>query len=766
MKVSPWPTDAVDSVLFIIDAAHQVEQDLLEHWLANERPAQGFGGKVERIVMPIAGALENIATDALSQLLDRLPDTLVVPVRVVWLTSLDEKTTTPRLRDLVFGNPRHPGVARARRILRQNSSRAQCIAAEPANLSELRQRFEDRIGDSPSHDQLADFIVGQAGLALDIAERRLRGSRYKVPRRVARDLQSSPRFKAALENLSKETQRPLPELQAEAAEILKELVASPRPFWLDLNYALNRKIATLGYKTQIVVDETSLERIRQITKQYPTAFLCTHKTHVDFPALNKTFFDHDFPATHTLGGVNMAFAGLGFVARRAGVIFIRRSFQDDPLYKLILRQYVGYLMEKRFPLSWAFEGTRSRVGKLMPPKYGMLKYVLEAAHTTGASRLHFIPVAINYDLISDVGDYAKEQSGVTKQPESLRWFFGYLRSLRKPMGQIYLDFGNPVVLDDPPAGDDPLVVSKIAFQIGVETNRVTPITLTSLATMILLGAAPRALTRKELVHEIQSVIAWARARNIYITSHFEPENEKQFASMARVLINNGLITRYDGGPEVVYTITPEQQAVASYYRNTTIHHFVTKAIAELALLHCSEREGRGLDSFWRESDRLRDLFKFEFFYAPTDEFRDQVRQELRRFDPEWEQRLARQPEYARRFLRELRPLVAHGTLTQFVEAYRVVADVATMAPHDAALDATDCANRCFAYGRQAYLQRRISSEASIGKLLFQNGYRVLENRGLTAAGTAEQHTLRAEASQRFCELMHRLQRIQALELPT
>ncbi len=766
MTVSPWPTGAVDSVLFIIDAAHQVEQDLLEKWLARERPAQGFGGAVEQIVMPIAGALENIATDELSRSVDSLRDPLVVPVRVVWFTSLDEKTTAPRLRDLIFGNPRHPGAARARRILKQDSSRAQCIAAEPATIGELRRRLQDRIGDSPNDDQLADFIAGQAGLALDIAERRLRGSRYKVPRRVARDLQSSARFKAAIAELSKETKRPLSELQAEAADILRELVASPRPFWLDMNYALNRKIATLGYKTQIVVDETSLERIRQITKQYPTAFLCTHKTHVDFPALNKTFFDHDFPATHTLGGVNMAFAGLGFVARRAGVIFIRRSFHDDPLYKLILRHYVGYLMEKRFPLSWAFEGTRSRVGKLMPPRYGMLKYVLEAAHAAGARNLHIIPVAINYDLISDVGDYAREQAGITKQPESLRWFIGYLRNLRKPMGQIYLDFGNPVVLEDPPTGDDPLVVSKIAFQIGVEANRITPITLTSLATMILLGATPRALTRKELVNEIQSLISWARARNIHITSHFEPENEKQFASLARVLINNGLITRYDGGPEVVYTITPEQHAVASYYRNTTIHHFVTKAIAELALLHCSQREGRAIDSFWRESDRLRDLFKFEFFYAPIDEFRDQVRRELRRFDSGWEQRLTGDPEYARRFLRQLRPLVAHGTLTQFVEAYRVVADVATMAPYDAALDATDCANRCFAYGRQAYLQRRITSEASIGKLLFQNGYKVLENRGLTAAGSPEQQTRRAEASQRFCELMHRLQRIQALELPT
>jgi glycerol-3-phosphate O-acyltransferase len=123
-------------------------------------------------------------------------------------------------------------------------------------------------------------------------------------------------------------------------------------------------------------------------------------------------FDNDFPAPHILGGVNMAFAGLGFLARRAGAIFIRRSFQDDPLYKMILRQYISYLMEKRFPLSWAFEGTRSRVGKLMPPRYGLLKYVMDSAHATGLRNLHIIPISISYDMIGDVKDYAKPSSPV------------------------------------------------------------------------------------------------------------------------------------------------------------------------------------------------------------------------------------------------------------------------------------------------------------------------------------------------------------------
>ena len=457
----------------MLDAAHSVEQQHLEAWLDRGRAKLEHPVEAERIVVPIADSPEAIPLDKLRQVVNRPAGTLVIPVRIVWLKGLDVKNTTPRFRDLIFGNPRHPGPSKARRLLKKHPMRAKCISGKPATLQDLTDRLHHRLGVPPNPEQLAEFVGGQAGIALDIAERRLRGSRYKVPRRVASNLLSSREFVASMRALSEQTGRSMDDLRDDANGIFRELISVPRPFWLDVSYLLNRLIASLGYDKDVVVDEAALQRIRQIAKEHPTAILCTHKTHVDFPVLNKVFFDHDFPALHTMGGVNMAFGGLGFLARRAGVIFIRRSFQDDLLYKLILRHYIGYLMEKHFPLSWAFEGTRSRVGKLMPPKYGILKYVIEAAHANDARMLHVIPVAINYDLINDVRDYAREQAGIKKRPESLSWFIGYLRSLRRPMGQIYMDFGEPVVLDEVPSGEDRVTLSKIALQVGVAANQVT-----------------------------------------------------------------------------------------------------------------------------------------------------------------------------------------------------------------------------------------------------------------------------------------------------
>lgn len=760
---TPWPDTSAAELLFLLDASHHVEEELLNRWL--EDTAGDHNSPPAKVVLKIGRNPERIDSSALLSVLELSPETRLVPLRVAWISSVDQKDTKPRLRDLLGGNPRRPRPGKARSILKNDPNRARCIAGDSATLAELSSRYSGKVGDVADQTGLADFIAGQAGLALDIAERRLQGGRYKVPRQVAANLRASSKFRTALGRVSEQTGRGLEDLQAESAAIMKELISTPRTFWLDVMERLNLLVISLGYDEDVVVDKQRLEHIRQITREHPAAILWTHKTHVDGFTMQHLFFENDFPAPHTMGGVNMAFAGFGFLARRAGAIFIRRDFKEDLLYKMVLRQYIGYLLEKRFPFSWAFEGTRSRVGKLMPPRYGLLKYVVEAAHATEANNLHIIPAAINYDLIGDVGDYASEQAGATKQPESLKWFIGYLRGLKQPLGRIYVDFGEPVVLPVAPDPEDMLALSKIAFQVGVEANRVTPITLAALTTMVLLGVAPRALTEEELVRELSRLVLWAQERDIRISSDFKPENRGQLGAMADILVSNGLITRYDEGPEIVYAIAPQQHGVANYYRNTTIHFFVTKAIGELALSVIAARDRAGAEDFWREAERLRDLFKFEFFYAPTDQFREELRAEFAGYSADWESGLDQMPGFAVQFLLSFEPLVAHTTLLSFVEAYRVVADVfARLDPADT-LDEKACIAQSLAYGRQAYLQRRISSEASIGKVLFQNGFKLLDNLGLVAPGDETQRDRRRAMAQEFRELAINLERVRAAALP-
>ena len=516
---------------------------------------------------------------------------------------------------------------------------------------------------------------------LDLAERRLQGGRYKVPRHVAASLNASPAFNEAVDRALRETGKPKDELMEEAAGYMDEMVSRPSTFWLDFYAKFNKFCLGLGYEEEIVYDQAAVEKMRQVVRDSPAMLLWTHKTYLDGMVVPKVLYDNDFPMPHMFGGANMNFPGLGFLLHRAGAIFIKRSFQDNELYKITLRHYIGYLMEKRFPMNWAFEGTRSRMGKLMPPRYGLLKYVLEACHATDARNIHIIPISISYDLIRDVEEYATEQTGRGKGAESLRWFIGYIRSLARPMGKVYMDIGEPVVLAEAPDPDDKLALSKIAFEVAVEANHVTPITFPSLVTMSLLGASPKALTEDEVVKDLQVLLQWAEARKLRISQDFDRAYAEQMEGLLGIMIDEGIVTRYDEGPDVVYGIELEQHAVASYYRNTVIHFFVNKAIIELALLKASENEGaEALDVFWTEVDKLRDLFKFEFFYAPTEEFHQQIREELARYDENWESLLHRAPRF-RQLLNDMTLLVSHVTLLTYAEAYSVVADL--LAAHGA-----------------------------------------------------------------------------------
>lgn len=727
--------------LYIIDARHGVERRILLDWIHSTFNDSGGASEPQWASLDIEDGDHALPVDMLRARLDGSASRQVVPIRVAWRIPGFDRDRALKFRHLVFGDPRHPGSLRARLILLRDRRRAQILVGEAATLDTLRDRFRAQTGggdgagaDSP---EFAGFVARQAALALDVAERSIRGSRYKVPRFVADGLRTSPKFRAALAELSEATGRPVADLFREARPLMKEVIARPSALFLDLRARLDRMMFG-GYAPEMEVDAAELAKLRAILREHPTAILFTHKTYIDGATPSRLTYENDMPMLHSFGGANLDFAVMGEFFRRSGMIFIRRSFQDQPVYKLVLRHYIAWLLAKRFPLSWAFEGTRSRLGKLMPPKYGLMKYVLDAAHATGTKDVHFVPFVTSFDLIRDVEEYAAEQTGRSKKPESLSWFIGYMKSLKEPSGRIRLDIGNPVVIGQAPEPDDKRALERIAFAVAVEANRVTPLTVTSVMCLILLGLAPRGATAAELLAAIAAVTDWARARGIRLSSELESSNDMALSATVDTLVESGLLTRYEAGSENVYSIDPAKHPMASYYRNIIAHHFLDRAMIELALFQLRESgEGDATAAFWAKIDRLRDLFKFEFFYPPRDEHRAAIEAELARIDPVWDRRLASGDRGIAQLLRRCQPVVGHAILLPFAEAYSVVAELLTRARPGDGVDAKALLDAALVEGRQAYLLRRISSEAAIGKLLFENGLSLMRHMGLAETATPD-----------------------------
>lgn len=756
--------------LFVIDARNRVERRYLLDWLHASLAEDGADQPVNWISLPISDERALLRLKGLAQKLDADPDVLVIPVRIAWRIPDFEKGRAMKKRHALFGDPRTPGSFRARTILLRNKRRAQCLTGSPATIGELRERFDRQNAlavEGEDANEFAGFVVRQASLVLDIEERGLRGRRYKVPRFVADSLRTNAKFRAAMTTLASDLGKPEPALYEEAGKYMKELVARPSALFIDMKARLDRFMLSQGYEDEVVFDKNELTRLRQTMRDHPTLLLFTHKTYIDGVTPTDLAYQNDLPMLHVFGGINLDFFGLGFLLRRAGTIFIRRSFEDKPVYKLVLRHYVSYLLEKRFPMTWAFEGTRSRLGKLMPPRYGLLKYVMDSANVNDIENVHIIPVVTSFDLIRDVEEYASEQTGRVKKAESFSWFVGYLRSLREPMGKVYVDFGKPVIVKKAPLPDDRIGLSKIAFEVAVEANRATPLTLTSLMCLCMLGTAPRAMTADELQATINFFVKWAKERNIRFSDDLTKQSLEGIQNVVDTLVNNGLFVCYDQGSRTVYTIQPEKHPLASYYRNSIIHHFLDKAIIELSLLKAREDPSKvAADVFWAETDRLRDLFKFEFFYPPKEEYRENLKAELTRACPDWEMKLDKGGVLLKSLTNRFQPLVGHAVFLPFVESYTVVLDILSRVKPGQTIDKKSCVEKALKEGQQAYLLRLITSEASIGKILFENGFKMAASQGLTGETTEEAIAARKALLRKFRALSRRMEksRLEVLSL--
>ena len=763
-QAAPWvrPVAGTGKSIFILDARHGVEERYLRHWLRGHETSGATVDDSDCVVLPISVEGRSLSLERLDVMLGAHDDTPVVPVRVAWRVPHLQREHGLRMRDLLLGDPRHPGRLRAALVLLRDRERAQCLVGAFATIGDLRQRFAGQVAGAEHGERhaFARFVARAAAVTLDIEERGIQGNRYKVPRFVADHILASREFRPALERIADEQGRPPAELLAESKRYLKEMVSTPSALFLDLRARLDRFLFTRGYDRRTRFDPAELERLRQRMRTHPTVLLFTHKSYIDASLPTLLLYSNDLPMLHTFGGINMDFAGFGTLVRRSGGIFIRRSFQDNAVYKLVLRKYVGYLLEKRFPMSWALEGTRSRLGKLMPPRYGLLKYTLDAAHDAGIENVHIYAFVTSFDLIRDVDEFVAEQTGRVKKPESFKWFAGYVRSLHRPMGSVRVDLGEPVIVRQAPSPDDKLALAKIAFEVAVQANRVTPLNVTAVMCLVLLGTAPRGATAPELVRLVAVLASWARDRGIRMSDELAADDRVALLANVDRLAANGLLVRYDEGSEVVYAIEPSRHPVASYYRNTIVHHFLDKAILELALFKAEDSPSEQREAaFWAETDRLRELFKFEFYYPPREEFRAGLVAELTRVDTRWRERLAGDLQDTRRLARRLQPFIGHAALLTFVEAYSVVIDLlARLAPGET-LEQKRCVELALKEGRQAYLLRRISSEASIGKILFENGYRLAANLGLAGASTTESLAGRRELLRELRALLHRMERL-------
>ena len=243
-------------------------------------------------------------------------------------------------------------------------------------------------------------------------------------------------------------------------------------------------------------------------------FLPCHRSHVDYIVLSYVFFKLGIGLPFIAAGDNLNLPIVGSMMKYGGAFFIKRKFDKDSLYVALFREYVECLLEVGFNMEVFIEGTRSRTGKLLTPKFGILKIFLEALINGRVSDVYLIPISIGYDKVIETSSYVNELMGVPKETESLSGIFASTRVLQLKLGRIDIRFSSPFSLKnyiaeqvesrshfDPykKKEDSLLLLRSLGYRICSDINQVAVIMPAALVGTILLSLRGRGISRDEVI---------------------------------------------------------------------------------------------------------------------------------------------------------------------------------------------------------------------------------------------------------------------------
>jgi glycerol-3-phosphate O-acyltransferase len=338
-----------------------------------------------------------------------------------------------------------------------------------------------------------------------------------------------------------------------------------------------------------------------------------------------------------------------------------------------------------------------------------------------------------FEQVADVDAYAHEQLGGNKKPENLAWFWGYLKSFNTPLGKIHIRFGDPVQARvDAGQPRDPIAVERLAFETCVELNRSTPVTQASLICGTLLAASPQALTHSELCEELEIMLGYLRVTGASGTFSLEMTAEELLQGGLPQLLGSAVVHCFEKGIEPVYNIVEDRALDAAYYRNNAIHYFFIGAMADLALakLYLEGCDDDPLQALEEEILQLRKLFQWEFFFPEKEEFLRGLYADLDSRQQGWRELLGKDREGLRELFMGITPLLGHGALEPYLEAYRIVSEQLLTSGNVENFDQKNFVSSCINIGKQLLLQRQVVSQESIAKAMFDTGLKVARSRGL------------------------------------
>jgi glycerol-3-phosphate O-acyltransferase len=449
-------------------------------------------------------------------------------------------------------------------------------------------------------------------------EKVVEGPALRPPHRVEQAVIGAPAVRAAIQSRAEERNWPTERARADAAKMFREIAANMNSTILAfLNFIVNAILNKMFVSIELI----GIEKIADYAKRNPVVLAPSHRSYCDFMILSTAFYSNHLVPPHVAARENMSFGPFGALWRRGGAFYLRRSF-EDPLYRVVFRSYITYLIKQGYTQEFFIEGGRSRTGKMLTPRLGMLAWNVDAFLQTARRDLFFVPIAITYEHLVEERAIVGEREGEKKKDESVIGLVRARKFLRRRFGSVWVNFGEPISLASALGerrelffrnGSDAVTEQKREFveslgnRIAERINWAVVPNATAVAACALLGEGRRGLFRVELVGRMREIVELLKLQDARLTPSLTAVGGEFREAIGSLIASDLIRSSEDARGEVLF-FEENRRTALDLYRNGIVHYLAAPSfLARRLLSETSLEELRSDLSYWL------DLFYYEFF---------------------------------------------------------------------------------------------------------------------------------------------------------
>ncbi|WOE31150.1 MULTISPECIES: glycerol-3-phosphate 1-O-acyltransferase PlsB [unclassified Acinetobacter] len=442
----------------------------------------------------------------------------------------------------------------------------------------------------------ATYIVTQLNNYLDNQREIVLGPDLSDRRNVMHTLIKSPDVQSAIRHESIRRKTSIADTEKKAIGFLNEIVS-------DYSHSTVRfaSQALTRLWTQLYdgVEVHNFSTVRELAKDYEIIYTPCHRSHIDYLLLSYVIYQRGLMVPYIAAGDNLNMPFVGQILRGGGAFFIRRTFRGNALYTTVFKEYLYSILSRNTPLEYFIEGGRSRTGRLLPPKTGMLAMTVHSHLRGRAKPIVFIPTYIGYERLMEGSTYVGEMNGKPKEAESIMGILKTLRKIERIFGKVHVNFGEPVYLDDMlkkhdaqdiqiEKNDDPIppavshAVNSAAHTILENINSAAVINPVSLLSLVLLATPKHTLDEEICIKQLDTY------RNLLTKLPYDSRTQVTPLSGKEIIaygLKLKLIKRVHHVLGDIIAIEDGQAVLLTYFRNNILHAFILPSLIAALVKH-------------------------------------------------------------------------------------------------------------------------------------------------------------------------------------